>query len=34
VHREPVVFVIGGTRLFEAALPVADRLVMTEIHRD
>jgi dihydrofolate reductase len=31
---ETVVFVIGGTRLFEAALPLADRLVMTEIHRD
>src|SRR5712664_2904025 len=31
---EPVVFVIGGTRLFEAVLPIADRLVMTEIHRD
>ena len=31
---EPVVFVIGGTRLFETALPIADGLVMTEIHRD
>jgi dihydrofolate reductase len=31
---EKVVFVIGGTRLFEAALPVASGLVMTEIHRD
>ena len=31
---EPVVFIIGGTRLFETALPLADGLVMTEIHRD
>lgn len=27
-------FVIGGTRLFEAALPLAAGLVLTEIHRD
>jgi len=33
-YGETTVFVIGGTRLFEAALPIADRLVMTEIHRD
>ncbi|HXM81424.1 MAG TPA: dihydrofolate reductase [Burkholderiales bacterium] len=31
---ESVAFVIGGTRLFEDALPVADGLVMTEIHKD
>ncbi len=31
---EPVVFVIGGTRLFEAALPLAAGLVLTEIHKD
>jgi dihydrofolate reductase len=31
---EPVAFVIGGTRLFEAALPLASGLVMTEIKRD
>ncbi len=31
---EKVAFVIGGTRLFEAALAVASGLVMTEIHRD
>jgi dihydrofolate reductase len=31
---EKVAFVIGGTSLFEAALPVASGLVMTEIHRD
>ena len=31
---EPVVFVIGGSRLFEEALPIAAGLVLTEIHRD
>lgn len=31
---EPVVFVIGGTSLFEEALPFAAGLVLTEIHRD
>jgi dihydrofolate reductase len=31
---EKVAFVIGGTRVFAAALPVASGLVMTEIHRD
>lgn len=31
---EPVAFVIGGTRLFEAALPLASGLIMTEIKRD
>ncbi len=31
---EPVAFVIGGARLFEAALPLASGLVMTEIKRD
>ena len=31
---ERVAFVIGGTRLFEAALPLASGLVMTEIKRD
>jgi len=31
---ESVAFVIGGTRLFEAALPLASALVMTEIYRD
>lgn len=30
---EPVAFVIGGTSLFEAALPLARGLVLTEIHR-
>ncbi len=31
---EPVAFVIGGTRLFEEALPLAAGLVLTEIRRD
>jgi len=31
---ETVAFVIGGTRLFEATLPVARGMVLTEIHRD
>lgn len=31
---EPVVFVIGGSRLFGEALPLATGLVLTEIHKD
>jgi dihydrofolate reductase len=31
---EPVAFVIGGTRLFEEALPLAAGMVLTEIQRD
>lgn len=31
---EPVAFVIGGTQLFEEALPLAHGLVLTEIQRD
>ena len=31
---EPKVFVIGGAELYRAALPRADRLVITEIGRD
>jgi dihydrofolate reductase len=31
---EPVAFVIGGTSLFQESLPIADGLVLTEIHRD
>jgi dihydrofolate reductase len=31
---ESVAFVIGGSRLFEESLPIADGLVVTEIHRD
>jgi dihydrofolate reductase len=30
----PVAFVIGGADLYAAALPLADGLVLTEIHRD
>jgi dihydrofolate reductase len=31
---EPVAFVIGGSHLFEESLPIADGLVITEIHKD
>ena len=31
---ESLVFVIGGTQLFEESLPIADGMVLTEIHRD
>lgn len=31
---EKVAFVIGGTELFAAALPLASGMVLTEIHRD
>ena len=31
---EPVAFVIGGTQLFEASLPSAAGMVLTEIQRD
>ena len=31
---ESVTFVIGGGELYEAALPLADGLVLTEIRRD
>jgi len=31
---EPVVFVIGGSRLFADSLPLASGLILTEIHRD
>jgi dihydrofolate reductase len=31
---EPVAFVIGGAELYRAALPLADGLMLTEIHRD
>jgi len=31
---EKVAFVIGGTELFAAALPLASGIVLTEIHRD
>jgi dihydrofolate reductase len=31
---EPLAFVIGGTRLFEEAMPIAAGMVLTEIQRD
>jgi dihydrofolate reductase len=31
---EPVAFVIGGSRLFAESLPIAEGLVVTEIHKD
>ncbi|MEO8718703.1 MAG: dihydrofolate reductase [Burkholderiales bacterium] len=31
---EPLAFVIGGSELYAAALPVADAMVITEIRRD
>jgi len=31
---EPVAFVIGGAQIYAAALPLADGLVLTEIHRN
>jgi dihydrofolate reductase len=31
---EPVAFVIGGSEIYRAALPLADGLVLTEIHED
>lgn len=33
-HDAPVACVIGGSELFAAALPIADGLIITEIHRD
>jgi dihydrofolate reductase len=30
----PLASVIGGSALFAAALPIADRLIVTEIHKD
>lgn len=31
---QEIVFVIGGSELYRAALPLADGLLLTEIHRD
>jgi dihydrofolate reductase len=31
---EELVFVIGGGKVYEAALPLADKLFITEVHRD
>jgi dihydrofolate reductase len=33
-HGEQVAFVIGGGELYRAALPLADGIVLTEIHKD
>lgn len=30
---EPVAFIIGGSRLFDESMPIADGLVLTEIHK-
>lgn len=32
--RDDEVFVIGGGEIYQLALPVADRILLTEIHRD
>lgn len=32
VREEPLAFVIGGARIFAAALPYADRLELTRVH--
>ena len=32
--NEPRVFVIGGEQIYQAALPVADELILTELDRD
>ena len=32
--EQEIVFVIGGSELYRAALPLADGLLLTEIHRD
>jgi dihydrofolate reductase len=31
-RTEDLVFVIGGSKVYEAALPIADRLFVTEVH--
>jgi dihydrofolate reductase len=33
-HRDEVVWVIGGAALYEASLPVADELVITQLDQD
>ena len=33
-ESEPEVFVIGGAELFKQALPLADRIYLTRIHKD
>jgi dihydrofolate reductase len=32
-RNEDLVFVIGGSKVFEATLPLADKLFITEVHR-
>lgn len=31
-RNEELVFIIGGSRVYEAALPIADKLFITEVH--
>lgn len=33
-EKEPQVFVIGGAQVFKHALPIADRIYLTRIHKD
>ncbi len=33
-HEQPELFVIGGAEIYALALPVANRIYLTEIHRD
>jgi dihydrofolate reductase len=33
-HNETEVFVIGGSKVFESALPIAERLYLTRVHAD
>jgi len=33
-QEQGIVFVIGGSELYRAAMPLADALLLTEIHRD
>lgn len=32
-QNEEIVFIIGGSKVYEAALPLADKLFVTEVHR-
>jgi dihydrofolate reductase len=33
-RNEDLIFVIGGSKVFEAALPLADKLFITEVHQN
>lgn len=33
-HAKPEIFIIGGAQIYAAALPLANRLVLTEVKRD